>query len=96
MKGLVTRNLHLKYENPTTYGSRDIAKVKVQGQGQGHQVKGQGLEWKGKWIYMWNMKTLLFTVQEILPRLKFKVKVKVTRSKVKVSSERSRYEESTC
>ena len=29
MKGLVTRNLHVKYENPTTYGSRDRAKVKV-------------------------------------------------------------------
>ena len=29
MKGLVTRNLHVKYENPTTYGSRDIAQVKV-------------------------------------------------------------------
>ena len=44
MKGPVTRNLRVKYENPTTYGSRDIAKVKIQGQGQGHKVKGQGLE----------------------------------------------------
>ena len=26
---LITRNLHVKYESPTTYGSRDIAKVKV-------------------------------------------------------------------
>ena len=29
MKGLITRNLHVKYESPTTYGSRDMAKVKV-------------------------------------------------------------------
>ena len=29
MKGLITRNLHVKYESPTTYGSRDIAQVKV-------------------------------------------------------------------
>ena len=48
MKGLITRNLHVKYESPTTYGSRDIAKVKVfekqvKFQGQGHKVKSQGL-----------------------------------------------------
>ena len=29
LKGLITRNIHVKYESPTTYGSRDIAKVKV-------------------------------------------------------------------
>ena len=29
MKGLITRNLHVKNESPTTYGSRDIVKVKV-------------------------------------------------------------------
>ena len=29
MKGLITRNLHVKYESPTTYGSREIAKAKV-------------------------------------------------------------------
>ena len=49
MKGLITRNLHVKYESPTTYGSRDIAKVKVfekwdKLQGQGHKVKIQALK----------------------------------------------------
>ena len=29
MKGLIIRNLHVKYESPTTYGSRDIANVNV-------------------------------------------------------------------
>ena len=29
MKGLITRNLHVKYESPTKYSSRDTAKVKV-------------------------------------------------------------------
>ena len=43
MKGFITMSLHIKYESPTTYSSKDIAKVKVQGQGQGHKVKGQGL-----------------------------------------------------
>ena len=55
MKGLVTRNLHVKYENSTTYGSRDIAMVKVQGQGQGHKVKGQGL------IFIVKKKKLILT-----------------------------------
>ena len=47
MKGPITRNLHVKYESPTTYGSRDIAKVKVfektsrsQGQKSKSQMKG--------------------------------------------------------
>ena len=29
MKGFITRNLHVEYESPTTYGSRDITNVKV-------------------------------------------------------------------
>ena len=29
MKGLITRNLHVKYESPTTYSSRDIAQVNI-------------------------------------------------------------------
>ena len=28
MKGVITRNLHVKYESLTTYSSRDIAKGK--------------------------------------------------------------------
>ena len=29
MKGLVMKNVYVKYQKPTTYGSRDIIKVKV-------------------------------------------------------------------
>ena len=29
MKGLITRYLHVKYQSPTPYSSRDIAQVKV-------------------------------------------------------------------
>jgi hypothetical protein len=49
MKGLARRNTHLKYENPTTYQSEVMTKVKVfekraklKGQtskGQGHGIK---------------------------------------------------------
>ena len=28
MKGLVMKNVYVKYQKPTTYGSRDIIKVK--------------------------------------------------------------------
>jgi hypothetical protein len=46
-KGLVTRNMHMKYKSPITYHSKDIAKVKVfkkwfKRQGQGHKVKNYG------------------------------------------------------
>ena len=46
-KGLVTRNMNLKYESPITYHSKDIANVKVfekwvKLQGQGHKVKNYG------------------------------------------------------
>ena len=49
MKGLFIRNLHVKYESLTTYGSRDISNVKVFEKkvkllGQGHKVKIQGLK----------------------------------------------------
>ena len=41
MKGLVTRNTHVKYESPASYGSLVMTKVKVfekyvKLQGQGH------------------------------------------------------------
>jgi hypothetical protein len=42
--GLVTRNTHLKSQNPSTYQSQDRVKVKVfnklvKHQGEGHKVK---------------------------------------------------------
>jgi hypothetical protein len=48
IKGLARRNAHVKYENPTTYQSIVIAKVKVfekvklqgkRSEGQGHGIK---------------------------------------------------------
>ena len=48
MKGLITRNLHVKYESPTTYGSRDIGNVKVFPQTD-RQTEGQ-TDWpKTRW-----------------------------------------------
>jgi hypothetical protein len=46
-KGLVTRNMHMKYESPITYHSKYMAKVKVfekcvKLQNQGHKVKTFG------------------------------------------------------
>jgi hypothetical protein len=52
MKGLFTMHLHLKYQSPNTFGSKDIAQVNVssklgqssrsrsQGQKSGYQKKG--------------------------------------------------------
>ena len=49
LKGLITRNLHVKYESPTNYGSRDTAKVRKQTsvQGQGHNVEKLKSQLKG-------------------------------------------------
>ena len=41
MKGLITRNLHVKYESPTTSGSRDIAKGKVDNRQTNRQTDRQ-------------------------------------------------------
>jgi hypothetical protein len=46
-KGLVTRNMRMKYKSPIIYHSKDMAKVKVfkkwvKLQGQGHKVKRFG------------------------------------------------------
>jgi hypothetical protein len=41
-KGLVTRNMHMKYKSHITYHSKDMANVKVLGKWvkrQGHKVK---------------------------------------------------------
>jgi hypothetical protein len=46
-KDLVTSNMHIKYESPITYHSKDMANVKVfkkwvKIQGLGHEVKNFG------------------------------------------------------
>ena len=51
VKGLVTRNAHVKYESPITSGKKVMAKIKVfqkyvKLQGQGHQVKNYSTMWK--------------------------------------------------
>jgi hypothetical protein len=53
MKGLARRNTHVKYENPSTYQSKVITKIKVlvkmvklqgkKSEGQGHDIKRKGL-----------------------------------------------------
>jgi hypothetical protein len=48
-KSLVTRNMHMKYENPITYHSKDMANVKVFEKWvkfQGHNVKNCGTKRK--------------------------------------------------
>ena len=50
-KGLLTRNVHVKYDSPTSYESKVMVKVKVfrykvKGYGQGHQVKKFGMDRK--------------------------------------------------
>ena len=70
---------------------------KVKSQGQGHEVKKFGSNRKvlPQEIHLLNMKALSLLVQKLWPRLSFffkswpKVKVKVTKSKIFVSIERS-------
>ena len=44
MKGLTTRNLHVKYESPATYFSRDIAKDKVLSTGNDDNNDAEGIK----------------------------------------------------
>ena len=90
MKGLITRNTHVKYQISSTHCSKVISKVKVfkkwvKLQGQGYRVKNNGTHGKvlSQGTLMWYIKTLALTVQKILARLKFSKngsnsKVKVT------------------
>jgi hypothetical protein len=60
----------MKYENPITCLSKDMANVKVfekwvKLQGQGHKVKNFGTVTNGKVIK--NMKALSLTIQKIWP-----------------------------
>ena len=78
MKGLVTRNTHVQYENSITSGKKVMAKVKVfqkkvKLQGQGHEVKNYGTMWKvlSQGIHMCNMKALSLLVRRFWPRLMF-------------------------
>ena len=107
-KGLVTRNTHVKYESPISYGSKVMIKVKVfQNVGQRSRSRSQGQNFgtDGKvlsqGIHMWNMKALSLTVQKLWSRLKFsklKVKGHGQGHKVKhlVLMERSCHKEYTC
>ena len=106
-KGPATRNTHVKYESLISFGSKVITKVKffqkkVKSQGQGHEVKNYGIDRKvlPQEIHKWNMKTWSLLVQKLWPRLSFfksrsKVKVKVTKSKFLVLTERSSHKEYT-
>ena len=89
-KGLVTSNIHVKYQRSNTHCSKIICKVKVfkkwvKLQGQGHRVKNNGTQGKvlSQGILMCNIKALALTVQKLLARLTFSKngsnsKVKVT------------------
>ena len=75
----------------------------VKSQGQGHDVNNFGSNRKvlPQQIHMRNMKVLSLLVQKLWPRLSFvksrsKVKVKVTKSKIFISTERSCHKEYTC
>jgi hypothetical protein len=46
MKGLARRNTHEKYENPTTYQSKVMTKVKVFEKKVKLQGQSHGIKWK--------------------------------------------------
>ena len=91
----------MQYESPISSGKKVMAKVKVfkkqvKLQSQGHKVKNYDTMLKvlSQGIHMCNMKALSFLVRKLWPMLKFfksrsNFKVKVTRSKIMVPSERS-------
>ena len=99
-KGIVSRNTHVQYESPFTFGKKVLTKVKVfkewvKLQGQGHEVKNYSTMWKdlSQEIHMCNMKALSLLVRKFEPRFKFlksgsNFKVKVMRSKITVPCER--------
>ena len=97
-----------RYQSPSTYHSKLMAKVKifkkqVKCKGQGHKVKNFGNNRKGlsQGILMSNIKVLVLTIQKLWPRLKFlkstsNTKVTVTSSKMLVPTERSCHKEYSC
>ena len=94
-------HLYLKHQSSSTYGSKDIAQVKVfqnqiKVQDQGHKIKCFGTIEKAssQCISISSIKALVLMIQKIQPRLKFfktrsKFKIKITRSKVLKLKERS-------
>ena len=78
VKGLVTRNTHVRYESPITSDKKVMAKVQVflkVGQTLMSKSRGQnyGTMWKvlSQGIQMCNMKVLSLLVRKLWPRLKF-------------------------
>ena len=72
MKGLITRDTHVKYQNSSAHCSKVICKVEVfknwvKLQGQGHMVKNNGTHGKvlSHGILMGNIKALALTVQKL-------------------------------
>ena len=63
LKGLITRNAHVKYESHASVSKvivKDkILKMQVKGHGQGHKVIELGAVWKGfiSWVCMSNIKS---------------------------------------
>ena len=75
-KGLITRNIHVKYQNSSTHCSKVISKVKVLKKWVKHQcqgVKNNGTHGKVllQGILIWNTKALALTVLKLVARLKF-------------------------
>ena len=78
LEGLITGNVHMKYESSTSNGSKAMTKVKVfRNVGQRSWPRSQGHRpWfclKGFYqlsLHMLNMKSLSLTVQKLWPRLK--------------------------
>ena len=72
-KGLITRNVHVKYQSSISTVLPYVKVFRKWNKGQGHKVIHLGVIWKGfiSWGYMPNMKSLSLTVQKLWPRLKF-------------------------
>ena len=92
----------MQYQSPITSDKKVMAKVKVF-QKKGHKVKNYSTIRKvlSQGIHMCNMKALSLMAKKLWPRLKFfksrsNFKVKVTKSKITVPSERSCHKEYTC
>jgi hypothetical protein len=58
-KDLVTSNNHVKYQIPSTYCSKDIAKVKVFNKSVKHQVQGHKVKSVGTYGKVLSQETLM-------------------------------------
>ena len=87
-KGLITGNIHMKYQSSSTHCLKVINMVKFSKKWvklQSHRVKNNGTHRKvlSQGIIVWNIKALALTVLKLLARLQFSKngpnsKVKVT------------------